>query len=368
MKLSLFLNHACNLRCTYCYNGDKFSRAMPLETAKKGVDLALDNQGECEFFTQISFFGGEPLLEMELIRQITAYAKEEAQKRDRRLRFVMVTNGSLLSAKRLDFFMENRAYLGISLDGCREAHDATRPFSDGKSSYDKVVANLKRLVERNIVGMKVIAVVDPRNVDFMGRSLDSLLELGVRNISMNINYEGSWTEEDRQRFEVALRQLGDRYVAAYERSEMFRLNLLDSKIITHLKQGYSAGDRCDFGCEEVCVAPSGRLYPCDRLVGEDTREDVIIGDVWHGLDPLRRDALIEQKNSVLDDCGDCVLLHRCMHWCGCVNHAMTGSVGQVDGLLCWFEQRIIEEADRCAAILFKKENQAFLQRFYAQRR
>ncbi|MBT3223900.1 MAG: radical SAM protein, partial [Proteobacteria bacterium] len=115
MKLSLFLNHACNLRCTYCYNGEKFSRPMSLETAKKGVDLALDNQGDCEFFTQISFFGGEPLLEMALICQIVDYAKAEAKKRDRRLRFVMVTNGSLLSEKRLEFFMENRSYLGISL-------------------------------------------------------------------------------------------------------------------------------------------------------------------------------------------------------------------------------------------------------------
>ena len=207
----------------------------------------------------------------------------------------------------------------------------------------------------------------PLNVDWLGESFDALLELGARNLSMNVNYEGTWEEPERERFQVALRKLGDRYVEAYRRGAAFTLNLFDSKIVTHLKLGYADRDRCDFGCEEVAVSPRGRLYPCDRLVGMDDKDEVIIGDVFEGIDPVRRDALIAQKNEIMDDCADCAVSHRCMHWCGCVNHAMTGSVGGVSGLLCWFEQRMIEESDRVASILFQEENPGFIRRFYAPR-
>jgi hypothetical protein len=102
-------------------------------------------------------------------------------------------------------------------------------------------------------------------------------------------------------------------------------------------------------------------------VGEDTRDDVVIGDVFEGVDPVRRDALIAAKNAILPDCAECALQPRCVHWCGCVNRAMTGQVGDVHGLLCWFEQRLIGQADRCASTLFEEENDGFVRRFVAPR-
>ncbi len=366
MKVCLFLNHACNLRCTYCYNGRKFQRPMPLDVARRGVALALDDGNEGP--VQLSFFGGEPLMEMDLIRQIVPLAEAEAARLGRTLRLVVVTNATLLTESTLDYLMDHRFYVGISLDGSRAAHDATRPFRNGRSSYDRAVTNIRRALARpDGRGVKAIAVVDPRNVENLPDSFDALREVGLRTLSVNVNYEGGWTESDRDRFEVALRGLGERYVGAYRRGERFTLNLLDSKVLTHLKGGYACTDRCDFGCEEVAVAPSGNLYPCDRLVGDDTAHEVVIGDVFTGIDPVRRAALIASKNQVMKDCADCTLLGRCMHWCGCVNHAMTGSVGEASGLLCWFEQRIIEEADRCASVLYEEGNPEFLRRFYEPR-
>ena len=363
MRVSLFLNHACNLRCSYCYNGRKFSRPMPWEVARLGVELALAQPGSKH---RVSFFGGEPLMEMDLIRQVMAYCRQRAGETGLYLHHLVVTNGVLLDEEKLKFFLDNDVYVAMSVDGCRGAHSRTRCFPDGSSSYDAVTANARRLLAQQ-PGNKVIAVIDPSNVDFLAESFDALLELGARNLSMNVNYEGRWEEPDRERFEVALRALGERYIAAYRRGEAFTLNLIDSKIVTHLKLGYADSDRCDFGCEEVAVSPRGRLYPCDRLVGQDERDDVVIGDVWEGIDPVRRDALIAEKNAVMPDCAACAVVHRCMHWCGCVNHAMTGSVGGVSGLLCWFEQRMIEEADRVAAVLFQEENPGFMRRFYFPR-
>ena len=366
MKVCLFLNHACNLACSYCYNGPKFHRSMPPDVALAGVRLALEDGREGP--VQLSFFGGEPLLEMERIRQVVEHAEERAEQLGRGLRFVVVTNATLLTDGVLDYLMEHRFYVGVSIDGSREAHDATRRFRNGRSSYDRVVAGVERLLSRpERRGVKAVAVTDPRNVDHLPDTFDALRALGLRTLSVNLNYEADWHEANRERFLRALRALGDRYISAYRRGERFKLNLLDSKVLTHLKGGYACADRCDFGCEEVAVAPTGNLYPCDRLVGDDTREDVVIGHVHTGIDPVRRDVLIADKNRVFADCADCAFLGRCMHWCGCVNHAMTGSVGQVDGLLCWFEQRLIEEADRCAATLYEEGNAEFLRRFYEPR-
>ena len=363
MKVCLFLNHACNLRCGYCYNGRKFDRRMPDSVARRAVDLAFAGRPGQD--VQISFFGGEPLLELPLLRRSVSIARRLAAEQGRTVRFVVVTNGTLLRGEALDYLLDERIYIGVSIDGCREAHDATRRFAGGRSSYDVVTHNIEALLGRGAgAGLKVIAVIDPANVRHLPESFDALLEIGARQISMNVNYEADWDDEHRELFSNSLATLGDRYIAAYRRGARFTLNLLDSKIVTHLKGGYACTDRCDFGCEEVAVAPSGRLYPCDRLVGPDDRHDVVIGHIDTGIDPKKRDALIERKNQVLHGCGECALLPRCMHWCGCVNHAMTGSVGEVSGLLCWFEQQLVEQADRVAATLYDDRCEGFLLRFY----
>ncbi len=364
MRVSLSLNHACNLACTYCYGGAKFDRAMPLDVAFAGVELAF---GDGCGAPQISFFGGEPLMEFERIRQVVTRARERARELGQPIRFLVITNGLLLSGERLDWLLEQDFTVSVSLDGCREAHDACRRRAGGSSSYDVVVANLRQLLARSPRGNKVIAVLHPDNAAWAAKSLGSLLELGARNISLNLDYSADWDEVARGRFEVALAELGDAYVQAWQGDRAFSLNLLDSRIHTGLDGAYKPGDRCDFGCNEVAVSPRGRLYPCDRLIGEDAADDVVIGDVFEGIDPARRDALVAAKNAVLPDCAECALQPRCAHWCGCVNHAMTGSVGGVDGLFCWFEQRLIEQADRCARTLVEEKNPGFVQRFVAPR-
>ena len=227
------------------------------------------------------------------------------------------------------------------------------------------VLSLDDMHKDSVSALKTISVIDPANVDWLGESLEHLLGLGLRHLSFNLNYEGDWNEANRTRFEKAIDDMGDAYIAAYRKGFAFKVNLFDAKIITHVKGGYACGDRCDFGCDELAVSPSGKLYPCDRLIGEDDRDDVVIGDVWKGVDLMARKKLIDSKNEVKDDCEDCEAQGRCMHWCGCVNYAMTGSVGGVSGLLCWFEQTVIDAADRAAQTLYAERNPGFVKRFYS---
>ena len=360
MRLTLFLDHDCNLRCRYCYNGRKFEAPMPLATARRAIDMAL---GDGRPLRQLGFFGGEPLLRRDLIEAILPYVRERTAGQAEAPKFVVTTNGSLLDEVMVAWLQAEGFYVGLSIDGIPEVHDAQRVYADGSGSYAAVAAGLRRVLEADLP-LRTVSVVGPVSATQMGASFAHLLELGVRELSFNLDYEGHWDEAARARFERGLADLEARYVAAYRRGVAFRFNLLDRSIVTHVKGGYEDCDRCDFGCEEIAVSPSGKLYPCDRLIGEDDRDEVVIGTVAEGVDRERRDALIRSKNAVLDECRDCALLGRCMHWCGCVNYAMTGDVGGVSGLLCWFERRLVEAADRAGAQLFAERNELFLRRYY----
>ena len=360
MRLTLFLDHQCDLRCTYCYNGEKFAAPMSLATARAAIDLVLDRHAP---LAQVGFFGGEPLLRLPLVKELVAYVGERTRGAEKPPQLVMTTNATRLDEPTVRWLKEHDFFLGISIDGCPEAHDACRRTADGRGSHEAVVAGLRQALDGG-VPLKTLTVVDAANVRWMAESFDYLLDAGVRSIAFNPNYEGAWDEAARDAYVAALDRLVDRYVAAWRRGLSFRFTLLDSKIVTHLKGGFSCADRCDFGGEELAVSPSGRLYPCDRLVGEDDREDVVIGTVTEGVDAARRDALVRAKNAVLEECRDCEWMPRCMHWCGCVNYAMTGDVGDVSGLLCWFEKTTIAAADRAAQALFADANPGFLKRFY----
>jgi len=361
MDVTLFLNHSCNLACTYCYNGAKFDRPMPEEVMQKAVEMAFAGT-----HARISFFGGEPLLEFEMMKRAMAYARGIEDGGRIPLRFSMTTNGTLVTPEVLEVLRAERFHLVFSVDGCRAAHDRTRRFAGGASSHQVVVENLARAM-RAIPSLETITVVDPVNIDLVPESFEFLMGLGVRNLNFSLNYEAEWTDEALDRLTVALDRLGDLYVDAYRRGIDLALDLFDSKIITHLKGGYACRDRCKFGKEELCVAPSGTLYPCERLVGEDTRGDVAIGNVFDGPELAKVLEMGRRKDEPDPECVDCKLAHRCMYWCGCVNYATTGDVGTTSGVLCRLEQISIGAADRAAGILFAEENPMFIGKFYCAR-
>lgn len=162
----------------------------------------------------------------------------------------------------------------------------------------------------------------------------------------------------------AYARIGRLYVDAYRRQAPVRINIFDGKIKVRLKEGYAACDKCGFGLNEVAVAASGNLYPCERIVGDDTNEELRIGNVFDGFDETRRNRIVACRGNIVEECRDCPLRERCMNWCGCINYATTGAVNQVAGIVCHHEQMAIQAADEAAATLYAERNQAFLAKFY----
>ena len=361
MKLSLVVNHACNLRCRYCYTGQKFQRPMPTAIAEKAIDLGLSEASGP--LMQLAFFGGEPLLEPGLIEHAVRYAHVKAAERGIRVIPTVATNGTLLGKARLALLQRHRFGVQLSIDGGQRAHDATRPFRNGRSSFSRASKTLKLLLEAGFA-VRVVAVIDPHNATYLAESFEALYALGVRHLHFAPNYGGAWDEAACERFETALQALGESYLARFRAGAATRLDPLAGKIVTHLSEGYEPRFICKFGQQELAVSPRGRIYPCDRLVGEDEDDRICLGQLEGGIDRHKQAALVARKNTPDSECSACALRRRCMHWCGCANYQTSSDVGSVAPIVCYFERAFIREADRIATTLYEEGNAAFLSRFY----
>ena len=358
MHASLVLNHSCNLACSYCYAGDKFSFPMPDEVLLPAIDTAI-SAGP----VRISFFGGEPLLSFERLERAVTYAATCGQTNRVTPRFDVTTNGTQFTEQRLDFLIQHGVRIVVSLDGVKDAHDPGRPFANGRPSHAAVVAGLEMALDRR-PDIETNSVVDPTNVDHLGDSFEFLLGLGVRVLHVNFNFEADWDAEARSRLDVALDGLKERWEARYRAGELVKLNLFDGKIMTHLKGGYSACDRCGFGLSEFAVAASGNMYPCERLVAADRSRQWRIGHTARGFDRAAIRKLRLKYTQPISGCTTCPIRNRCRHWCGCVRAIHPLPYERDTSFFCHLELGLVARADSAAAALFREQVPSFMGRFY----
>lgn len=365
MDLTLALTHDCNLACSYCYAGEKRRTAMPLATARKSIDFAFAIPAEKR---QLGFFGGEPLLEWELLKATTAYADAAADRIGIALKKTLTTNATLLSDERAQWLSENGFWPGLSIDGNRTMHDITRPLCGGGSSFDAAITGLD-IASRHFSDFEVIVVPAPSNIMHLADSIDYLAEeKHVRRIAVNPNFYAEWSPAALDQWQDAFRSVGDFYLRRYRENRAIAINFIDSKIITQLKNGFESCDRCNFGEREIAVAPSGNLYPCERLIADDRHNlEMCIGNVESGFDETKRMKILMKRGNVNPECATCAIRHRCMNWCCCINYAMTGAIDRADGLVCFHERHAVDVADHVAKTLYNEANPAFLARFYYEK-
>jgi len=333
---------------------------MPLSVARKALKLAFDRPGP---LLDLLFFGGEPLMELELIEQISSEARALAEAQKRQLRVSLTTNGTLIGDEQIALIKRHQIYVTVSIDGCAEAHDPWRIYPDGRGSHAATVEGIQRLMAAGI-SLKTMGVVHPGNLALLPDSFEFVTSLGLKNFKINIDHDAHWSEHLLDELEAAMEATAQRLMEHLRRGEDFRLDPFDGRILSHLHGGRCIG--CAFGDGEIAVAPSGNIYPCERLIGEDgpEQEDVLIGHVSLGV---LKDRLLEVnrgKNTVNPECTDCDYLKRCVWWCGCVNRAHTGKPGEIDEVLCRMEQISISISDRMASALFAEKNPSFLARYY----
>ena len=345
---------------------------MDWKTAETAIDFGIAEavKNKDDSF-QIAFFGGEPLLEWKLIVKSNDYCVEkliQAYKSENlplpKIKKTLTTNATLLTQERADWLKNNDFFIGLSIDGNKKMHDVFRTFKNGESSHDKCIEGLNYFLDPE--NGEVIIVVAPDNIGHLVDSVEWLIdEVGVTNISLNPDFYSEKIDDAYlKKWKECYKKIGDIYIKNYRNGDYLAINFIDSKIRTHLKEGYSECDKCSFGESEISIAPSGNIYPCERVVADDTDEDMCMGNVFDGFDNVKRLKILQNRGNRNEECQDCPLKCRCMNWCACINYATTGKTDIVHEYVCYHEKITVEIADQVASTLFAEENPLFIKKFY----
>ena len=340
MKYTLFITQDCNLACEYCYIGKRPAR-MSLDVARNVADFMFAHTPK-EEKVNVGFFGGEPLLEFDLVRSITELIEEHPAYGDYEVEFMVVTNGTIFSDAIAEFVRAHDMGFGISCDGPAFVQDRFRRRPGGGGTSATVVRTIRAALEAFEL-VPVNAVYRPETLRHLPGSVEYLASLGVRQIYLNPDYTASWTKQDVHVLQEAYRRVAEQYKRYYLEGNPRYLSLIDNKIAVLLRGGYAPLERCRMGKGEFAFTPEGKVYPCERLVGAGDNGHAL-GDIMNGDGPIEITCRAPAHAAVNPECAQCGLRQYCMNWCGCSNYFSSGAYDRVGAFLCASEKAAIETA------------------------
>ena len=344
--LCIHICHDCNFRCRYCFADEGAYHSarefMSEETAKAAVDFLIANSGKRKVL-EMDFFGGEPLMNLSVLKKTVYYAKEQAAKVGKKFLFTTTTNALLLNDETIKFFNEEMENVVLSLDGRKEVHDAIRKTVNGKGSFDYVIGNIKKFVSlRGNKSYYVRGTFTAKNLDF-SKDVLFIADQGLDSISMEPVVTDlpdlEIKEEHLPAIEREYETLCDEYLKRYAEGKgfnFFHFNI-DLEGGPCLSKRVSA---CGAGNEYFSVVPNGDLYPCHQFAGD---KDFYMGNVRDGI--TRPDIREKFKNSCLftrKKCGDCFAKFICSGGCNANNYHFNGDINEPYEMTCAMMKKRIE--------------------------
>ncbi len=318
--LCLHIAHDCNLACRYCFaeEGEYHGRRalMSFETGRKALDFLIAGSGSRRNL-EVDFFGGEPLMNWQVVKDLVAYGREQEQIYNKKFRFTLTTNGVLLNDEIMEFCNREMGNVVLSVDGRREVHDYMRPFRRGAGSYDLVMPKFQKLAElRHQDRYYVRGTFTRRNLDF-SRDVLHLADLGFRQISMEPvvapeDADYAIREEDIPRILEEYDILAKEMIAREKAGRGF--NFFHFMIdLTGGPCVYKRLSGCGSGTEYLAVTPWGDLYPCHQFVGE---ERFLMGNVDEGItNPEVREEFAGCNVYTKEACRNCFARFYCSGGC-----------------------------------------------------
>ena len=329
--LCLHIAHTCNLNCSYCfasqgkYHGER--AVMSFEVGKQALDFLIANSGSRRNL-EVDFFGGEPLVNFQVVKDLVAYARSIEKEHGKNFRFTLTTNGLLIDEDVIEFCNRECHNVVLSLDGRKEIHDRFRVDYAGNGSWDRIVPKFQQLVEaRGGQGYYMRGTFTHANPDFL-KDIQVMLDLGFNELSMEPvvaapDDPSALTEDDKA---IVMEQ--------YEKLAMLMLDKdREGKPFTfyHYMIDLTGGpciykriSGCGSGTEYMAVTPWGDLYPCHQFVGE---EKFKLGDVWKGVDNTEiQNEFAECNVYARPECRDCWARLYCSGGCAANAYHATGSV------------------------------------------
>lgn len=340
--------HACNLRCKYCfadegeYNGHKGK--MSLETAKKAIDYVVKRSGPRKNI-EIDLFGGEPTIMMDTIKEIIAYARENEAKWNKRIRFTMTTNATLLTDEMMDYMDKQLENIILSIDGRKEVNDKVRIRFDGKGSYDQILPNIKKMVAKRdkTKAHTVRGTFTRENLDFY-EDVKMMVDEGFREISIEpvVLEDGhplALRKEDLPKIFESYDKLYDELVQ--KKAEGKEFNFYHFKV--DLNGGpcvYKRISGCGAGFEYVAITPQGEVYPCHQFVG---KEEYKLGSIYD--DSYNADLGMSFKKAHIYNkpkCRNCWARFYCSGGCQANNIAFNNDINNPYDIGCQMQKKRIE--------------------------
>lgn len=340
--------HACNLRCKYCfadegeYNGHKGK--MSLETAKKAIDYVVKRSGPRKNI-EIDLFGGEPTMMMDTIKEIIAYARENEAKWNKRIRFTMTTNATLLTDEMMDYMDKELENIILSIDGRKEVNDKVRIRFDGKGSYDQILPNIKKMVAKRdkTKAHTVRGTFTRENLDFY-EDVKMMVDEGFREISIEpvVLEDGhplALRKEDLPKIFESYDKLYDELVQ--KKAERKEFNFYHFKV--DLNGGpcvYKRISGCGAGFEYVAITPQGEVYPCHQFVG---KEEYKLGSIYD--DSYNADLGMSFKKAHIYNkpkCRNCWARFYCSGGCQANNIAFNNDINNPYDIGCQMQKKRIE--------------------------
>ena len=329
--LCIHIAHTCNLNCEYCfasqgkYHGDR--ALMDIETGKRALDFLVENSGTRKNL-EVDFFGGEPLMNFDVIKEMVKYARSIEKEKGKNFRFTLTTNGMLIDDDVIEFSNKEMSNVVLSLDGRKEVHDRYRVDYAGNGSYDKIVPKFKKLVDaRGNKNYYMRGTFTHQNPDFLN-DIKTMLDLGFTELSMEpvVCESGDKNELTLEDLPIVMEQ--------YEKlAELMLQKEKEGKPFTfyHYMVDLTGGpciykriSGCGSGTEYMAVTPWGDLYPCHQFVGE---EKFKLGDIWNGV--TNKDVQNEFMACNVyahKECRDCWARLYCSGGCAANAYHATGSV------------------------------------------
>lgn len=334
--LCLHIAHTCNLDCDYCfasqgrYHGER--ALMSFEVGKRAIDFLIENSGT-RHNLEVDFFGGEPLMNFDVVKKITAYARSLEQQSGKHFRFTLTTNGMLVDDDVIEFSNREMDNVVMSLDGRKEVNDRFRHTVGGVGSFDIIVPKFQKFAKaRGEKDYYIRGTFTHLNPDFMA-DIDVMLDLGFDRLSMepvvaDPSSPYALTEDDKQIVCREYEKLAERLVerARAGRPFTFYHFMLD---LEHGPCVYKRISGCGSGTEYLAVTPTGELYPCHQFVGE---KRFLMGNVFDGLTPEGEKVRDEFKRSNVytkPECADCWARMFCSGGCAANSWHAAGDINGV---------------------------------------
>jgi len=331
-------------------------QTMTREIAFAAVKLSMENSKK----SGLLFYGGEPLVEKQLIYDIVDYSKKINEKTGHIFNYKLTTNGTLLDEEFLKFSREINMPIGFSHDG--PAQDICCFLHNGKGTYDILEEKIPLLLKYHPYAT-AMSVIDPSTVHLTSEIVKFLFNKGFRYLTLSLNYckTAPWTMKHLSILKKEYIKMAKMYIKWTKAEEKFYLSPFEMKILSHLKGDKYNMDRRLMSKEQPTVAPDGKIYSGSRYVDQSA---FVIGDVFSGINPEKR-RLIDEKGAIPPaPCLECALNTRCNYVYDSLSSGAGVIASEISPIQCAHEQLVTPIADKIAAKLYKDRNALFLHKHY----